>query len=214
MIRYRKGRCPAALEAFAATPGGNWNSFAGKQAVREALVADQRGVCAYCQQRIHDDPSMKIEHWLAQSDPDRGAAHALEWGNLIGVCPGYTEDVRHCDTSRAERNVADQPLYLHPVEGRGPDPRQQLRYQANGRVYDHPADPRVDHDISVLNLNAEFLRRSRNAVVSALEQVLKKKGFTTRHLQQELDRLDQGPEAVAYVEVARDYLRRKLRRLG
>jgi len=204
VIRYRKGPCPESLAAFAKTPGGDWNGFGGKQAVRVQLVADQRGLCAYCQRRIRGNTETKIDHWMARSDPDHGKDHELDWGNLVGACSGVTMDVRHCDTARGDRSPDDQRLFLHPVEGRGPDPRQRIRYQANGIAYAYPIDDEVERDLSVLNLNTPFLKRGREAVIKELEDRLKRAGFTPGRVTKELDELDSGATAKEFTDVARD----------
>jgi len=124
------------LTALAATPDMTWDGLGARDRspIREALVRDQGGLCAYCQRRIeaHEDPvtgrsQMKIEHWIPRAE---SAEHHFIWSNLIGVCLGTSGDVSeaaarsttsHCDASRGDK------LFLHPVQGRGPDPREHLR---------------------------------------------------------------------------------------
>lgn len=107
---------------------------------------------------------MKVEHWRAQSSGEDD----LRWTNLLGVCPGDERletgahhGERHCDTSRG-----DQTLFLHPVEGQGPSPRDHLRYSASGEVSpkDTARQRSVSADIEALNLNAARLRRGRRGV--------------------------------------------------
>lgn len=214
VIHYRKGPCPAKLEEFAATPGADWGGFGARHDVRTALVRDQRVLCAYCQRRIHPSVEMKIDHWVARCNASSGKTLELDWHNLVGACSGITGLDRHCDTSRGDESPSNQDLFLGPVVGRGADPRQHVRYQANGNAYAFPADPRVENDIALLNLNAYVLKRGREVVILELETRLKKVGFTQRHVQQMLDQLEHGVEAREYAEVARDYLRRKRRRLS
>jgi hypothetical protein len=64
---------------------------------------------------------MRIDHW----SPRSSGGHDFQWSNLVGSCLGETT----CDASKAEI-----PLFLHPVEGFGPDPRHHLRYLADGSV--------------------------------------------------------------------------------
>lgn len=216
MIRYVKGVAPASLLEFAQTPGASWDGLIGKGPIREALVRDQRSVCAYCQRRIVVDGSMKIEHWIARSAPD-GAAHELAWTNLLGVCSGITaitEASRHCDTHRGDLRPEHQALFLHPVVGRGADPRAYLRYSETGEAYSHPPEPRVDNDISALNLNAFVLKRERAATRRALVEHLRRMKFAPRKLRDRLAELEHGQMAKDYVEVERDYLIRKLRGQG
>jgi uncharacterized protein (TIGR02646 family) len=219
VIRYRKGPCPDELAAHAATPGADWSGFKDKQAVRDALVRDQGRLCAYCQRAIKPAPAtaMKIDHWIPRSDKDEGPANELRWENLVGACTGETsfaeELNRHCDTRRGDEPVQGQRLHLHPVEGQGPDPRQGLRYQAKGGAYAHPPDSRVDNDITILNLNCAPLKEARRQVLERLEQRLKRVGFTSTHVKRLLDDLDH-VGTTPFIEVARDYLRRKLRQVS
>lgn len=84
-----------------------------KGELRETCLAslrrEQGGLCAYCQGRV-DEPRRPatIEHYVHQSDPERGAALQLAWSNWLAVC--YSEgQVQHCDKSRG-----NTPLLLRP----------------------------------------------------------------------------------------------------
>lgn len=219
MIRYAKGAAPPELRRFAETPGADWNGFHDRQEVREALVRDQAALCAYCQRRIRAsadaNPKMKIEHWLARNTAG-APTHEFEWNNLLGVCAGDTLGERHCDTSRGDRPPVAQGLYLHPVQGQGPDPREHLRYTRIGEVLSERKSPQVEDDIATLNLNARVLRRAREAVLDRLEQTLTRRGFTPANLRRVLaeHRIEPGTTAPEHSEVVRYYVSRKLRRQG
>ena len=224
MLRYRKGTAPANLTALQATPNADYGALgaADKAPLREALVRDQGALCAYCQRRIRAalDPStglaaMKIEHWAPQSKRD---PNSLRWRNLLGVChggapgaAGPADDVRdqHCDVTRA-----DHALFLHPVEGEGPDPRQHLRYTAEGEV--HSDDSRATNDVRLLNLNADKLTRARAAIYSELMRDLKRRGFTAGEVKRLHIRhqVSPGVDAPVHLEFVRYHLERKLRRFG
>jgi uncharacterized protein (TIGR02646 family) len=225
MIRYPKGRPPAQLTAQAATPGTTWDSLGSPERtpIREALVRDQAGLCAYCQHRIKADndpatgrPQMKIEHWLPRADfPE----HHLTWSNLLGVCLGGAHDgpeprgnhALHCDASRG-----NLPLFLHPVDGQGPDPREHLSYTKNGRVEPRQPDARIDADIRALNLNAVRLTRARKAVFDALWEHLKRSDFATSALRRLArdHRLTPGTQARDHSELVRYHVLKKLRQRG
>jgi uncharacterized protein (TIGR02646 family) len=189
------------------------------------LIRDQCGLCAYCQRRIaaQEDPGtgrsrMKIEHWIPRAASED---HHFTWSNLLGVCPGSSGDAPeaatrgktlHCDASRGDRR-----LFLHPVQGRGPDPREHLRsvYQDRQRGARHP-DARVEADITTLNLNARRLVRGREAVLEAAWERLERAGFAIGELRR-LDhthRIVPGTAVPEHAEFLRYHLRRKLRSLG
>ena len=50
--------------------GGTFSDFSltrGKREVKEQLLKEQDGLCAYCMNKIHFD-NMKVEHWKSQDD--------------------------------------------------------------------------------------------------------------------------------------------------
>jgi hypothetical protein len=105
---------------------------------------------------------------------------------------------------------------LHPVEGRGPDPTEHLRYTKNGNVEAAAPNVRVDGDIQALNLNVRRLVRGRAAVLDAAWEHLKRCNFAVG----ELRKLEQAHRIVAsttvpeHAEFLRYHIRRKIRRLG
>lgn len=226
MIRYVKGAPPAGLTMLAATPGTSWNSLgaADKDPIRAALVRDQGALCAYCQRRItvDADPAtgtsqMKIEHWTPQSAP---TTRPLAWSQLLGVCLGVTREAalgapvrttQHCDTSRGDRK-----LFLHPVDGQGPDPRELLRYTKRGVVEPATPDARVADDIQVLNLNARRLVRAREAVFDAAWKRLERSGFAAHEIRrlEKAHRIVTGSSTPEHAEFVRYHLNKKLKALG
>jgi hypothetical protein len=57
-----KGPEPASLTAHRLTPHCDYDNYAAKDDLRNALVTEQRGLCCYCMSRIHNGPeTMKIE---------------------------------------------------------------------------------------------------------------------------------------------------------
>jgi uncharacterized protein (TIGR02646 family) len=196
---------------------------ADRAALRDALVRDQGGLCAYCQQRItiDDDPAtgltrMKIEHWAARSV---SGGRPFVWSHLLGVCIGRSRNVEgagerfemHCDTSRGNRR-----LFLHPVEQQGPDPREHLRYTANGRVEAVALDRRVQDDIQILNLNARRLVRARSAAFDVAWQQLRRVEFAVGELRrlEQRHRIVPGTTAPEHADFIRYHLKKKLRSKG
>ncbi len=211
MLRYRKGKPPSCLAELQSTPGAKWSSLgaAERSEIRSALTRDQGSLCAYCQRRLPAEGdaavahAYKIEHWEARSE-EQGD---FQWRHLLGVCSGDTsapERMLHCDLKRG-----NTPLFLHPVEGEGPNPRQFLRYLGDGTVQSDDAQAEEDVD-KTLNLNAGFLKRARWQVVEALRLRLEKKGFSQHALTKELEAcaLGTGVAAPEHAEVARYHLER------
>lgn len=166
MIRYANGPEPPCLAGWRSTPGVAWGAqSADNPSIRASLLRDQSHLCAYCQRRLKNfDPSdpedalppenqrMRIEHWHARS---AGGAH-FAWNNLLGVCSGRSgpdpaEPQTPLPTDHCDRSRGDQALFLHPVEGQGPDPRSLLRYTGKGEVQSE--DERATRDIAALKLN-------------------------------------------------------------
>lgn len=158
-----------ALSTGAASPK-DWDTLTPtcKEAARQALAAEQRGLCAYCMRRLDssrgardDDPSaggMRVEHWVARSvEPSR----VFEWSNLLGVCGGIlgpraTTPEHTCDKARGDR-----PLELNPAH-RDIDVQALFRYTAEGEI--RSDDPRAARDMATLNLQAPTLRAHRREV--------------------------------------------------
>ena len=220
MLRYVKGAAPTqVLAGWQATPNASWESLSGadKEKVREALLRDQGRLCAYCQRRIPTrDDRMKVEHWRAQS----GGKDKLRWSNLLGVClgdekveTGVPEGEQHCDTARG-----DAALFLHPVDGEGPNPLDHLTYTAEGKVIpkDTPNQRAVQEDIDALNMNAARLRRERKVVFDELWRRLERAGWDPRALRDEYRaaQLQPGVRAVPQCEVIRHHVRRRAQKNG
>lgn len=232
MIRYTKGPSPGVLTTIAAArPRRNWNDLGreDRDEIRGALVRDQGWLCAYCQSRIKPEdsakgiPQMKIEHWIPRN-PERDTGiedtdHHFLWTNLLGVCPGVSvekdgplkRNVSHCDTSRGNAT-----LFLHPVEGRGPDPRTHLRYTKGGEVAPSAPNDLVGKDIDALNLNADPLVRARKTAFFAAWEHLERVNFAIgelRRLEQRL-RITPGVQARPYAEFLRYHVRKKIHQQG
>ena len=219
MLRYKKGKQPQSLTQRQATPNADWRS---SREIRVVLLADQGHLCAYCQRRIPctmnqtSSPGMRVEHWLAQSSFKNSD---LQWSNLLAVCPGNPRmesgtpsDEVHCDSSRG-----NHPLFLHPVEGQGPDPLRHLSYNHEGKA--RPADTScnqesVEIDIHQLNLNCHRLRQARRELHDLLVKKLQTEQFSPTALRQAYRKYAprQGQPSPQFCEVARHYLRRWARK--
>lgn len=166
MRTIQKGPEPATLTQHRQQAHAGYDNYADKAALREALVAEQRALCCYCQSRIRATPEgMKIEHWQCQADhPGR----QLDFRNLLGACQGghgRPEREQHCDTRKGNNplcfSVCDP---AHPIE-------RQIRFLGDGTI---KADDAVINEAlnAVLNLNLPRLVSNRKGVLTAFQQRL------------------------------------------
>lgn len=176
---------PAAVRLHAQRASWGEEGPGDKEALRDAAIAEQRGLCAYCNGRLQLDHTTSLEHWRPRSDPN--TSH-FEWRNLLAVCPGGQQDEwrkvdgkllspLHCDKSRGNQSLA-----LNPAAP-APDTEALVRYLPDGKVA--ATDTRYEDELlKTLNLNAAVLVRSRrsviDAVISKIQQVDKLPGHAAQ----------------------------------
>lgn len=167
MRTIQKGPEPATLVRHRQQPHANYDNYPDKAALRQALVAEQRGLCCYCQSRIHPTPKgMKIEHWQCQANhPER----QLDFGNLLGVCKGNegkSFDKQHCDTRKRNCNLSFSVCDpAHAIE-------RQIKFLGDGRI--ESDDAAINTALNdVLNLNWSRLVSNRKAVLDAFKARLR-----------------------------------------
>lgn len=182
----------------------DWDPGQCGDTMRQALCAEQHGLCAYCMRRIRPDGRhMKIEHFVARA---ADARQMYDWGNLLGVCTGVIDgpegSIRTCDTARGERE-----LYIHPCFGVPPE--KAFSFEKTGLMIG-----RVEggaSDLEALNLNTNLLVGWRRQVVDLLRRKLRKDD-SRRNLERLL-RVATTPTQRGlpeYARVMREYLEKKL----
>lgn len=129
-----------------------------KSVIRDALYAEQHGLCAYCMQRIHNDESMVIEHWQPiKKDPNTkhwNKNNVLAYSNFLGCCDGgrHTADIKKflsCDASKGNTQITISPWNKAHTD--------KIVYLHNGMIETSPHDDNLEHDINkVLNLNGKL----------------------------------------------------------
>ena len=156
MRAITKGSEPASLTTHRQTPHGDYDNYPDKDTLRIMLANEQRGLCCYCMGRIRSD-SMKVEHWRSQS---RFPEEQLDYGNLLGACPGGEGQPRsrqHCDTRKGDGDLRWNPANRnHRIE-------ERIRYESDGGIRSDDAD--FDAQLEgVLNLNLPVLKTSRKRI--------------------------------------------------
>jgi uncharacterized protein (TIGR02646 family) len=157
-----KGEEPESLTAHRQTLHCDYDNYTDKDALRYALVIEQRGVCCYCMGRIHNGPTaMKIEHWQCRS---HYPADQLSYRNLLGACLGgdsQAPHLQHCDTKKGDRDLRWNPADpAHHIETR-------LPYELDGSIRSDETDFDAQL-VGVLNLNLPFLKNNRKGVLDAV----------------------------------------------
>jgi uncharacterized protein (TIGR02646 family) len=166
MRTIQKGAEPPTLTQHRKQPHADYDNYPDKETLRIALVAEQRGLCCYCQSRIRPSPEhMKIEHWQCQqAHPTR----QLDFSNLHGAClggEGRPEREQHCDTRKGNDvlcfSVCDP---TRPIE-------HKIHFRGDGKISSD--DPAIENAINgVLNLNLARLVINRQAVLTAFQERL------------------------------------------
>ena len=111
----------------------NYFNKLNKARVREALIAEQKGICAYCMCRIvNDGRSTTIEHLVPLS---KSKAGAMRYANWLAVCNGG----RNAPLSDGERRViccdakkSNTSVTLTPLDR---DRMANIAYYDDGSVY-------------------------------------------------------------------------------
>lgn len=207
MRAITKGREPASLTAHRLTPHSDFDNYAAKDELRDALVGEQRGLCCYCMGRIQSEASlMKVEHWRCQN---RFPDEQLSYRNLLGACLGEQGSpvrLQHCDTRKGSRDLRWNPAVRgHRIESR-------VKYDPDGtvRADDSPFDVQLNE---VLNLNLPWLKKNRREVLTAILDWWRAERPVPRdRIQREIRKRTEGNGVLtAYCQVAVYWLSKKLK---
>lgn len=185
----------------------------GKQEIREALLAEQFGLCVYCGNRIKPFPptssnpgGMTVEHWVAREED---TSKTFEWSNLFGVCSGGVFDAGgplHCDKKRLSEE-----LQVHPCTV---GLEQRFKYsKSTGEVTPaRDSDVPIQSDIETLGLNTSRLMAGRKEVILKVQRALRRDDSTgnCRRLWQNHSP-SPGASLPSYSFVVRQYLRPKMK---
>jgi uncharacterized protein (TIGR02646 family) len=93
-----------------ASESKKWKSFKRNRAynsVRETLVIDQKGLCAYCEIDLH--PSDRcVEHFIPRHQSTRENNYDLDWQNMLANCKGGMENIDISEEEN-ERRISQPP---------------------------------------------------------------------------------------------------------
>lgn len=222
MRSIKKFKETAALKKLRATPGAKFSDLNGKdkQKIRENLVKEQRGLCAFCGSRIKDGAlQMKIAHWYPQKAKG-GSAHCLNYMNLLGAClggEGRPEHEQHCDTYQKNKLLEKNPA--NPDD----DIESFIVFDfGTGEI--RSTNPKLDSDLGsynvktgkyregILNLNLAWLRNNRKGVLNGFKATLGQKNLSKSQIRKYLTYWDgiQSGTLKEYAPVVAYWLRKRL----
>lgn len=148
----------------------------------EALLNEQKYVCAYCETRISLEKS-RIEHIKARSIyPDL----QLDYTNMVICCEGGTKNGEiHCDNAKGNKEVSFD-LF-------GDALFESISYSVSGEIKSSNSDwSREIND--VLNLNTTLIKRNRVQAFKAIQSNLRGLSLTEkrRSIKAYKDKIKQG----------------------
>lgn len=131
--------------------GGN-----AKRALRASLLAEQHGLCCYCERSISGG-DFHIEHFRPKGDP-RFSCLQLEYGNLHVSC--RKESCGYEDTCGHHKDDDWSPWLVSPLEA---DCETHFSYGLDGRIMS--GDLKGNASIEILALDSQALTASRKALI-------------------------------------------------
>lgn len=212
MRNIQKQAEPTSLRQHRCRQHANYDNYAEKDELRVSLVAEQRGICCYCMQRIRPtEAEMKIEHWHAQSE-DKYPDEQLDYGNLLGACLGKfgkgKKKDQHCDTRKRDSDLTFNPANpAHNVE-------TMFRFPGSGRIEASTSNTGLQSQLEdVLNLNHPLLIKNRKAVLDSFAEKLRRDKARDVDLPKELLVWQgaNGGTLEPYCQVIVYYLRKKIK---
>lgn len=211
MIRIIKTREPRSWTEHRLTDGAQYEASSD---LRDALLADQGYLCAYCMRRIPTQDkgtteTTRIEHIIPQSKIS--IEEAMDYRNMVICCPGAMESTSekecHCDRHKGENPISFTPL--------DPNFINTLSYKTDGSITS--TNTIYDQEINnVLNLNLEILKANRKAVRNQLITLLGKNDWKKGDIEKVLriySEKDKDGKKKEYSGVVISYLTKKIRSL-
>lgn len=209
MIKIEKGKEPQSWTTHRLTPGAVYEAT---DDLRDALLADQGYICAYCMRRIPVsdkgcDETTRIEHVKPQNLLSR--EEAMDYGNMVICCPGAISSTAakdcHCD-----RHKGNIPVKISPFSQEDID---TISYKNDGSISSSDSD--FDKDLNeTLNLNNPLLKANRKTVRAQLAESFSRRQMRKSDFEKLLTAFsskDSEGRRKEYCGVAISYIKKKLR---
>lgn len=157
-------------------PGLGYKDLKGvpKTDLKNALIAEQKHLCCYCERRIFDSNS-HIEHFKPKGNPLYQHLE-LDYNNLHASCIKYLSKGDEPQCGHKKGDVFTNTL-LSPLE---PDCSSHFWYTMDGVI--HYMDIRGKEAIDVYNLNSAVLVKQRKALIDVFTSGLLSEADIIDHL--------------------------------
>jgi uncharacterized protein (TIGR02646 family) len=213
VIPIHKQPAPQSLADYKRKGNTDYETFPHKEDIRVSLVAEQKGICAYCMGRIKTD-SIKIEHFKSQSycrdhnQPER----TVDYANMLGCCKGnegHPLTQQTCDSHKGDKELLYNPANPEDYA------KLKIRYLDDGTIKSD--DAAFDEQLnSILNLNTAQLKHERRDMIDGAKSALNNKSGSRTKLQiqkliAKMSRLTDGMYK-PYFHAAVGYLEKQLAR--
>lgn len=216
MIKITKGKEPVEWTEERNTPGITYET-AHKDALRQALLEEQGGLCGYCMRRVSFVTGIttdtRIEHLKPRtiSMAEGKIEETLAYSNMILCCNGDIDGSKnfHCDASKGEREIHFKPFDAAAIA--------TISYSSkDGSI--KSSNKSYDNDLNdVLNLNHPRLAANRLAVIKGLVKEMGRKTWKKKDIARKLKyyytRTAEG-QLHEYCGVVIWYLNKKLRQFS
>lgn len=151
-----------------------------KSKLKEILIKEQGGICAYCMVGIDLEKST-IEHYIPRNGINGNQSLSLDYNNMLAVCSssrGENKANQHCDVSKGDR--------LLKIDPRNEQHIAQIGYKSDGEIYSDVPD--FDNDLNnVLQLNLTILKNNRKSALNAALATFANVGTSKENLQSAIE---------------------------
>ncbi len=212
MIRINKQRTnePQSWVNYKITPGAY---YAASNDLRNALLAEQGHICAFCMRRIpvpkrdpNEAETSKIAHVKSRTNHQD---MQFDFDNMVICCPGNINGTAHCDKSQGSADIT-LPLF-------------NIQLQNSISFGTYTGEIKSDNDTwkaemnDILGLNNATLKYNRIQALEGVRTLLEKKKWTKAGLQIKLEEwtnFDAAGRLKPYCGIATWYLKKKLRQMN
>ncbi len=168
-------------DRYANSPNTKWSFFTTdmKKELYKDLIAEQKGLCIYCEQSLSEDYDTKKVHIEHIRPKSRYENLIFDYNNLAASCNGYPCDMEcpekieeFCGHNKGSEY--DEANFLNPVEIE--DIEKYFEYDAEAKIYptseDRDKANKAEYMISILGLNNTYLLDARRRILDKILEIV------------------------------------------